>query len=665
MRRRRSIATVGLLALITALATAPAADAAFGPIRLISRTVPEQAEWAAAPAISADGRYVAFEGTLEEGRSGIFKADLETETISRVATGDPFQPVTQEQQKNAPHDPSISADGRYVSFTTKAPLDPAHDTVPNSEDVYVADTSTEPPTYELASAQDDSLAALPGQSLASPRVALSADGRRVAFVNGGQVYLRDLDTEQTMLVSARRNPETGEMEPGVPVPGGAVLSQPALELLVGAAISGDGTTVAWIGAHLPEQVPLLSDEAAAIEALDERNLQPYDEPLWRRVADGPGAPTRRIVGGGDPLAPGCPADGVLSDPPCQGPFPGIISNHTHNNNSATGWLGLQRIDGIPQLSEDGRTVALIGNPDEAANVFLVNMSPGLTRDAAIRRLTRQVPIDPLDEGEVVNKPNYIRYNGHIWDLAISPDADRIAFTTGRQLFPLAPPNLLTQPPAQLGLTELYLIDLETESLQRLTHGIGGDAEASLPAPAKAETERAENGNGTVSPGLDRDGHVVAFASTAANLVAGDGNDSSDVFTISDDAGPPAPGTVAIPPTGRRKVKARRRLVLSAQSLPNGGVRLVVIAPSRGKLSASARAPVAVGRRPSRLAAAQAPAKAGRPVKMTLGLRGPFRRLAHSREGLYATAFVSFHARRGRTLHGKLEVRFRAHPGRRR
>jgi Tol biopolymer transport system component len=664
MSRHLSIATVSLLVLIAALAAVAPADAAFGPIRLLSKIVPEQAEWASAPAVSADGRYVAFEGTLDEGRSGIFKADLETESISRVATGEPLQPVNSTHAKDAPHNPSISADGRYVSFTTKAPLDPVHDTIPNSEDVYVADTSTEPPTYELASAQDNSQDALPGESFASPRVALSASGRRVAFINGRQVYLRDLDTRQTILVSARRNPETGDMEPGVPVPGGAVLDKQAVEsreLLVGAAISGDGTTVAWLGAHLPEQVPLLGEEAEKIKALDEKNIEPYDEPLWRRVADGPAAPTRRIIGGGDPVAPGCPTDGKLSEPSCQGPFPGLLKK-APKPPVASGWLDLENIDGTPQLSEDGRTVALIGNPDESANVFLVNMSPGLTRDQATRQLTRQVPINPTDESAVVNQLQYLTLNGHIFDIAMSPDADRIAFTTLRQVFPLSPPNLVTSPPAQVGLAELYLIDLETESLQRLTHGAGGEREASL-VPAVTNQQA---GVGATSPTLDGDGYVVAFASIASNLVEGDGNDQSDVFAMMDDAGLPVPGSVAIPPAiGRRKVRRRHRLVLSAYSLPHGGVKLIVIAPSRGKLSASARASLVVGRRPKRLAAAHARAKAGRPAKMTLDLRRPYRHLAHTPEGIYATAFVSFHARRGKTLHGRVDVRFRAHSRRRR
>ena len=77
----------------------------------------------------------------------------------------------------------------------------------------------------------------------------------------------------------------------------------------------------------------------------------------------PGAPTRRVTGGSDPLAPACvaSAEQVLPEPPnladpCQGPFetagglfgalPGL-------------WTGSTEWDYVPQLSSDGDTVAFL------------------------------------------------------------------------------------------------------------------------------------------------------------------------------------------------------------------------------------------------------------------------------------------------------------------
>lgn len=650
MKAGISLLAIAIVAFL--LLSAPLVRAEPGPIQLVSKSGAEQADVGEAPALSADGRYLAFQGTID-GLSGVFREDLTSGALAPVATGTTF-PFGAGADAAAP---SISADGRYVSFTTTAQLDPGDDTQAGTEDVYVADMDASPPTYELASALDGSAQSIGGESIASPRVALSADGRKVVFVNGGQVYLRDLDTDVTTLVSIVRDPASGEMEPGVPVPGGAVLEKPSMPLVKGAALSADGTTVAWLGTNLPAQVPLLSDEAAAI-AKDDATEFPYDEPLWRRVADGPSAPTRRIVGGGDPLAPGCPPNGTLADPACQGPFPGIFAKGP--GNAAEGWLGSEgAIDGVPQLSADGREVALIGNPTEATNVFLVDMAPGLSRVQALRQLTRQVPVRPGEEGSVVNHEPFVPLNGHIWDLAISAGAGRILFTTARQQFPLAPPNLVTQPPSQLGLVELYLLDLETESLRRISHGDGGPGEASLGPGAGA------SGDGARSPSLEASGHLLAFASTAVNLVEGDGNDASDVFVVRDEGGASAaaPVNISASPRGPRP-KRGQRLALSAFSLPDGSVKLVAVVPQAGRLRAQAASSLEVGARPRRLANARSRAKRSGPVAMTLALPRSLAHLARSREGLYAMARVSFRGDKGKRLRGELQVRFRVHPAKR-
>ena len=66
-----------------------------------------------------------------------------------------------------------------------------------------------------------------------------------------------------------------------------------------AGISADGTTVAWTGQNAGAQTRFLGGENAGPSFL-------YY--LWRRVADGPSAPTRRITGLADPDDPACPPD---------------------------------------------------------------------------------------------------------------------------------------------------------------------------------------------------------------------------------------------------------------------------------------------------------------------------------------------------------------------
>jgi Tol biopolymer transport system component len=669
---RIGIAAVAIIA--ASLATAAGASAEFGPVRLVSKSASEQAQDAIATALSADGRFLAFQGAIG-GLRGVFREDLGSGNIEPVVAGSAYEVGAPGADAAAP---SISADGRYVSFNTRAALDPVHDLQPESTDVYVADMSTAPPAYELASALDGSQQGLTysgaGGSQASGRVALSADGRRVVFVTtavsdltsgpggstegtptpAGQVVLRDLAADRTTLVSARRDPESGEMsEPALPVGGGAVIQMPSVPRLSGAALSGDGTTVAWLGAHLPAQVPLLVDEEQKILEED-GGAFPYDEPLWRHVAGGAQARTRRIIGGGDPLAAGCPGDGTLADPSCRGPFPAITAKDPEFD-VTKGWLGVN-VDGVPRLSDDGRMVALIGNPTEATNVFLVDMSDGLSRVGAVRQLTREVPISPTEIPSGINSTKNLPLNGHVFDIAISADGLRIGLTTARQQFPLAPPNLVTPLPASRGLTELYLIDLDGETLRRVTHGFAAADEASR-GPGDAVF-----GAGAASPSFAADGHLIGFASPASNLVEGDANEASDAFLVEDEQESRIPGPVEISP-GPRPIRPRRRwrFTISAFSLPSGAVDLVALVPGAGALRARAWGSLKAGARPRPLATGRRRKRGeGGRVRLKLKLPGRLRHLAHTREGVYAMAHVSFHGNRGKTLRGALQVRFHAH-----
>lgn len=657
LRRVGSLLAVAIAAL--ALAGPAAAD--FGPIELVSRGVSQPADKAEAPALSADGKFVAFQGSIG-GLEGVFVKNLESGVFADVAVADAYGPKIGNLRGSAP---SISADGRYVSFTTKARLDPANDLGEATPDVYVADIAHSPPSYELASARDgcDPAAetgcglvyAGAGGSEASGRVALSADGKKVVFFTtaksnlggspedtpAGQVVLRDLAANTTTLVSVERDPDSGAMT-NRPVPGGALLLSLAATPMRGASLSADGTTVAWLGAHLPAQVPLPPAEAQGIEESDAESLL-YDEPLWRRVADGPQAPTRRIVGGSDgPFA-----------------FPALLSKDREFN-SFQGWLGVtMNVNGIPRLSDDGRFVLSIGNPTEATNLFLIDMAPGLSRGQAVRQLTREIVIDPDNPGGTINSAPYLALTGHIFDLALSGDARRVAFATYRQQFPLAPPNLIGLPPSSgNGMVELYLIDLDSEALQRVTHGLGGAEEAST-NPAKEPAP--SGGDGASAPSLGAGG-LIAFASTASNLVAADTNEASDAFLVDGGDGEVLPEQPTIDP-GPAPIKTRPpwRLTLSATSLPDGSVKVVAAVPAAGRLRASV-GPEPDDRelRPRRLADGGVRVrKAGR-TAIEFELPPRLRRLARKPEGVYGIARVSFHHPGRRTLRGKVQVRFRVH-----
>jgi Tol biopolymer transport system component len=655
-----------------AMWTASSARAEFGPVQLVSKSAVEQAAEAVDPAISADGRYVAFAGQLG-GREGVFRKDLQTGAVAVVVTfeGTPVHSAVTSAN------PSISADGRYVVFNTTAPLDPVDDLGESSPDVYVADMSTSPPRYELASALDGcvpdssespcgltytSEAAEESGSVAAGRVALSADGRRVAFLvragsdlagsetSGGQVAVRDLDSDRTYLATTVEGSEEA-------IPGGGADARSE-----GAAISADGSTVAWVGRHLPDQVPMLADEAETIRQLEavepeggQRETREYHEPLWRRLPTAlePDAATRRVVGGGDPLAVGCPPGGTLPEAGCQGPYPDVSEGRERARNFAeeqgVGW-GVH----VPRLSADGEEVAFVGNPDEDDDLFLVDMAPGLSRREAVRQLTQWVNPQPgeLIEGIFQMNAAALPFLAPVEDCAISPDGDRISFTSARQQFPLSPPTLVTPAPAgSSGAIEIFQVDLRGETIERLAPGGGSGG---------SQGAGVDGSEGATAPSYSDEGRFLSFASTANNFVAGDTNSNSDAFVVeSPPAEPINPSTISHRPA-TLVVQPLWRMTVDEASLPDGRVRITVGLPGSGTLRAKATARVGTKLRRRRVARHVAQASGPGLRQVVLALPRKLRSLARRKGGLYAQLDINFVGGGGKPLRAALDAKFLVH-----
>jgi len=162
----------------------------------------------ASASISADGRYVAYQSAAWNivpgdtyNKVDIFLWDRDTGTTIRVS-----QAADGNQADGDSFNPSISADGRYISFESRAP-----DLVPNdiggSQDVFVWDRQTG--LIVRASATPDGF----GGNSTSMRSVISADGSYVAYSsyasnlvpdssNGAtNVYLWNRQTGATELVS--------------------------------------------------------------------------------------------------------------------------------------------------------------------------------------------------------------------------------------------------------------------------------------------------------------------------------------------------------------------------------------------------------------------------------------------------------------------------------
>jgi Tol biopolymer transport system component len=186
------------------------------------------------PAISGDGRYVAFSSDAENLVAGddnfatdVFVRDTvagTTERISVTASG--------VQVDEASYSPSISADGRYIAFIADSDdFSPQDDNL--SADAYVVTRS--PRTVTLASVAGGIVA-----DWGVSEAVLSADGRHLAFTtdmdftvndqNGSDdVYVRHLGSRSTTRISRAKN--------GDPEGGGGF--SPSL--------SADGRFVAFVG----------------------------------------------------------------------------------------------------------------------------------------------------------------------------------------------------------------------------------------------------------------------------------------------------------------------------------------------------------------------------------------------------------------------------------
>jgi hypothetical protein len=557
--------------------------------------------------ISADGRYVVFQtratdffeddggvvgphgaepdveppGTLREG--GIFRYDRVTGAIQLVADGSEVYiegPEKGTRIFRGAQNPSVSADGRYVVFSTAQQL-VSQDTNENV-DVYVRDMDVpltpdrqDSGAYRLVSAKSGgeepatygaSNQSFPGDQPGAevwPNTAISADGNYVVFRTGEvtsdlpdggsviapeQLFVRSLSDRTTTLV----NRETAGVAPA----GGAVGP---------ASISGDGTTVAWVGTNAPAQTVFLPGESLSTS-------QPYY--LWQRWQEG--GKTRRITGLADPEDPACrEGEGVTQDPLSAGACYGPLSEQESSLASIT--------SSAPSLSGDGYTVAFLAGAALRPNItksagldaFITSMAPGMTRKSRTRELTLGVK-----SGNPGSTPS-------IESLALSADGGTLAFTTLRDSFVLSEPRPIGVFRPVPTTSDLYVVHLAENTLERAVVGFEG-----------------EDPNGSVStgPSLDGSGSTVAFTSSASNLIFGDANQASDAFTatLQGPAGtaPPSAGVNAIQGGFSLTALALPELGLRVKQGKDGELTLLVETPGGGKLNASANGSITLvtGRR---------------------------------------------------------------------
>jgi Tol biopolymer transport system component len=318
-----------------------------------------------APAISADGRYVAFQSRASnlhpddgDATLDVFVRDLEANTTTLVsraggADGDKASgPVWGGSGRAA-----ISADGRYVAFQSWASnLHPDDGDTTPAPDVFVRDLREDTTTLvSRASGADGEK----GDNQ-SGEPAISADGRYVAFDSGASnlhpdygdtiqdVFVRDLETNTTTLVS-RATGATGDK--------GDSTSEYA-------AISADGRFVAFSS----DATNLHPDDADTNYDVFVRDLEAHTTTLVNRAASETGA-----KGDGEAFHPVISADGRFvafesdatnlhpddTDDPTDILVRDLKAHTTTLVSRATGADGEKGNDSAvsPAISADGRFVA--------------------------------------------------------------------------------------------------------------------------------------------------------------------------------------------------------------------------------------------------------------------------------------------------------------------
>ncbi len=545
----------------------------------------------AGAAISADGRYVVFQtqsrNLFPDGDAdpsgqyrvgGVFRRDLDTGALELVADGDFRQESNDALLTRGASNPSVSASGRYVAFSTAQAL-VASDTN-GAVDVYVRDMSrplaavrSSNGAYEIASARSGtdlpasyqrSGPSNPGTDRGSEITragAISSDGRKVVFrtqdvrsdlpAEAGtttpdfQAFHRDLDSDTTTLVTRDKATQAPA--------GGA-------EGAVG--LSPDGSTVVWAGRNAVAQARFVTGESADNGAF-------YY--LWRRVADGPSAPTRRITGATDVDDPGCPPGSVVgSSPTATGPCYGPLGE----SESGSGISAR-----LPGISSDGRTIAFIVQAAPRPILFtgvnqdlwLTDMSSGVSRKTGSIELTR--------EGSQSGA------QGDVTEVSMSHDGRWLAVASQRTRFSWPALTQVGATARSSGFTDLYVVDLASRTVELATRSVaGGDINGGIERP-------------TISNGGDR----AAFVSGATNLFRGDANSRDDAFAVQRTALPDASGAIeglaeVEPPFQSFQQVDGPSLPVRVRRGKKGELLAQVTVPAAGKVEGTVKARLKKGRK---------------------------------------------------------------------
>ncbi len=514
----------------------------------------------AGPAISSDGRYIAF-GTnatnfLPAGGDGNGKADIYRKDMTSgdlvLVSADATGTIGNDDSTS----PLISADGNTVVFGSAASNLIANDT--NAKlDVFAKNLTTQ--TVTRASVAAD------GSELASDSLnpSVNGDGTKISFVTmaavaagdanqANDVYLRDISQATTTRLSTRSDGSEapGGGDGGRLSPNGASV---AFSSETNDFNAGDGNSLA--------DVYVKNLSAGTVTMISKGLDRGGDSFLWFDVPQlSADANSVIFVSGAGNLIPGADANGNLRDIYLRnisqgtttrisssaagvqgngdsstlalnptGVTPFVAFSSTSTNLTAGNTNGFEQVylkdpaSGLvipistntngnfgdndsynPVISGNGQFVAFISY---ASNLFDDSTA---APDVVVKNLTTgAVTVVTADE-------NGAQINGNISEISISDDGRYVAFATDAND---------ASPDDANGQFDIYVKDLVSGTLTLVSQSGAGTV---------------GNGNST-DPVLSADGRYIAFISTSNNLVTGDTNSTSDAFRSDWQAG--AHGTI--------------------------------------------------------------------------------------------------------------------------
>ncbi|HKV12389.1 MAG TPA: hypothetical protein VJ725_29870 [Thermoanaerobaculia bacterium] len=416
-------------------------------------------------ALSADGRALAFASLAvslvpgqadTNGSADVFVYDRLSGSIE-LASHVPASPATATAEPVQAGYPSLSADGRFVTFSSARNLVPGETDSPGTDDVFLYDRSDK--SVVLVSHGSPSV---PDENGFSTVSTVSPDGSAVAFssTTAGLGGIFDPNGFSDVFVYSRSSAETAVLSRRDPANPGPVTPYGPSTL---GDLSADGQTILFwsLGTGLvPGQI---------------------DEP-YRYPTDGSGIPTGTW-------------DAFLVDRAA-----GKTILLSHSLASPLEAVGLAN---LPMISADGRF---------AAFAIFVSSEPPLITGAALQLYEKATNTAIL----VNHKPGAPAelVPGDPGQLALSADGRNLAYSCNgcRALVP----GYQSGNPANLG-NDLFLYDRVTDTHTLVSHASG--------SPLTGGNQPSYD------PVISADGRFVAFASSATNLVAGQSGlpDSQNIF----------------------------------------------------------------------------------------------------------------------------------------